>query len=287
MTSQSTPFAFNNNGLSAVPRLRFVLTAYAAQQFKLYAPKNTNEQKALSVFNDFCEHLVKTKEACLLNKDIKSGDFPVKKIGAPSDLFLNLATVVPSDYRQGFRPEHSLNISENPQSWGWSKAENVLSHIPVLRQIANSLNCNVKFEAIKKIAELYKDLESNKGITIRLPDVLNNLGRSVGYAAYVDGKGYIDMQGFPNTLDKARLYPNAESAVKKFGFGTSLAVEIEISVKNIVGSSNDINLLAAVSVLQKERLEKAIEQAEVELLRNRLKELGFDTTPTSRPKKKM
>lgn len=285
MTSPtSVPFAFEHNGFFARPRLEFVITGFAVEQFKKYAPKNEKEKVAIEHLLNFSAHLVKDDCPRMLISEQKPGDFPASKISVPQDWMRHLAIPLPAAFRQNYYPNHELSItSSHPKNWGWSAAQDVIAHAPILRAIAKELDCNLKFTPIKKAAEWYNKLGTE--LSVREPQALNDVGRISGFASYIEDAGYIDAQGYPNTLSKARLFPNAEEARKVAS--TAIAVEIEISVKHVCDTTSDPRLTEAVGLLQKERLHEALEKAEIDVLRQRLKDLGYDTVENPTAKRKM
>lgn len=283
MSNTSAPFAFEHNGFFARPQLDFVMTVFAVEQFKNYQPKNEKERTAIQSLLDFANHLVKVPYARVLISEQKSGDFPKSKIGAPSDWMMYLTIPLPAAFRQNYYPDHEFKITSSPNDWGWPNAENVVAHAAILRAIAKQLDCNVKFTPIKKAAEWYNKLGTE--LSVREPDALSDVGRTSGFASYIEGSGYIDAQGYPNTLSKARLFPNADEARKVDS--KAIAVEIEIGVKRVCDSTSDQRLIEAVGLLQKERLEEALQKAEIDVLRQRLKDLGFDTVENPSIKRKM
>lgn len=283
MSNTSVPFAFEHNGFFARPHLDFVMTVFAVEGFKKYQPKNEKEKVAVECLLDFASHLVKVPNARLLISEQKSGDFPTSKIGVPSDWMMYLTLPLPAAFRQNYYPDHELKITSSPNDWGWPNAENVVAHAAILRAIAKHLDCNVKFTPIKKASEWYNKLGAE--LSVREPQALNDVGRTCGFASYIEGSGYIDAQGYPNTLSKARLFPNADEARKVDS--KAIAVEIEIGVKQVCDPTSDQRLIEAVGLLQKERLEEALQKAEIDVLRQRLKDLGFDTVENPSIKRKM
>lgn len=282
MSNASAPFAFEHNGFFARPQLDFVMTVFAVEQFKKYQPKNEKERIAVEDLLNFAERLVKVSYTRELVSE-QSGDFPKSKIGVPHDFMMYLTIPLPAAFRQNYYPKHELNITSHPNHWAWPNAQNVVERAPILRAIAKQLDCNLKFTPIKKAAEWYNKLGTE--LSVREPDSLSDVGRTSGFASYIEGSGYIDPQGYPNTLSKARLFPNADEA-RNTHF-KAIAVEVEISVKNVCAPTSDQRLIEAVGLLQKERLTEALEKAEIEVLRQRLKDLGYDTVETPTAKRKL
>lgn len=283
MSNSSVPFAFEHNGFFARPQLDFVMTVFAVEQFKNYQPKNEKERVAVEDLLNFAAHLVKVPHTRLLISEQKPGDFPKSKIGVPSDWMMYLTIPLPAAFRQNYYPDHYLDITSHPNHWGWPTAQNLVAQAPILRTIAKQLDCNLKFTPIKKAAEWYSKWGTE--LSVREPDALSDVGRTSGFASYIEGSGYIDAQGCPNTLSKARLFPNADEARKVDS--KAIAVEIEIGVKHVCDSTSDQRLIEAVDLLQKERLQEALEKAQIEVLRQRLKDLGYDTVENPTAKRKM
>lgn len=284
MSSTSVPFAFEHNGFFARPQLDFVMTVFAVEQFKNYQPKNEKERVAVEDLLNFATHLMKDSYARFLVSEQKSGDFPTSKKGVPQDWMMYLTIPLPAAFRQNYYPNHQLSItSNNPRNWGWAHAETLMEHATTLRSIAKQLDCNLKFTPIKKAAEWYNKLGTE--LSVREPNSLSDVGRTSGFASYIEDAGYIDAQGYPNTLSKARLFPNADEA-RKFA-SKAIAVEIEIGVKHVCDPTSDQRLIEAVGLLQKERLQEALEKAEIEVLRQRLKDLGYDTVENPTAKRKL
>lgn len=280
---QSTSFAFEHNGFFARPQLDFVMTVFAVESFKKYQPKNEKERVAVERLLNFADHLIKVDYARVAASEYKAGDFPVSKFGVPHDFMMYLTIPLPAAFRQNYYPEHELNITSNPRNWGWANADDLVAHGPILRSIAKQLDCNVKFTPIKKAAEWYNKL--GKELSVREPDALSDVGRTCGFASYIEGSGYVDAQGYANTLSKARLFPNADEA--RNTYPQAIAVEIEIGVKHVCDPTSDQRLMEAVGLLQKERLQEALEKAEIDVLRQRLKDLGYDTVENPTAKRKM
>jgi len=284
MSNSSVPFAFEHNGFFARPQLDFVMTGFAVEQFKNYQPKNEKERVAVEGLLNFATHLVKDRYARFLVSEQKPGDFPASKIGAPSDWMMYLTIPLPAAFRQNYYPNHELNItSNNPRDWGWAHAETLMEHATTLRSIAKQLDCNLKFTPIKKAAEWHNKLGTE--LSVREPNAVSDVGRTSGFASYIEDAGYIDAQGYPNTLSKARLFPNADEARK--ANPKAIAVEIEIGIKHVCDPTSDHRLIEAVGLLQKERLQEALEQAEIDVLRQRLKDLGYDSVENPTAKRKM
>lgn len=282
--SKSTPFAFNFDGYSAKPVFEPFVSHHAVQTLKAYHPQNNKERSALQALFDLLPHLLSFEDGGC--KDLKSGDVPEhefksmepwkikSKAYRPKSKYYG--TIGPGDLRSNFNPDHDLPITANPKDWGWESAEDVLNNATVLRKIAKNLNINLRLSLLKTVSEYNARLDND--MFIRHANALNDIGKTFGYATYYPGQGYSDNQGYSNTLDKARLYPNAASARAR----GAIVVKIEISAVEACDPTNDPGLLEALSALQKERLNDALRHMEIEQLRARLAQLE-----TPAPKKKM
>lgn len=283
--SKSVPFAFDFNGYSAKPVFEPIVSHHAVQTLKAYEVKSEKEKNALQALLDFLPHLLTCNDGGC--KDLKSGDIPdnefksmepwkIKSPGyRPKSKYYG--TIGPGDLRANFNPEHNLPISANPKDWGWENIQDIAPHASVLRKIAKQLDINLRLSFLTTVSGYNGRLNDN--IFIRQSDALKDIGKTFGYATYYPGKGYTDNQGYSNTLDKARLYPNANAARVR----GAVAVKIEISVVEACDPTTDSGLLEALSELQRQRIKEALNHMEIEALRERLNELeGNLNTPTSK-----
>lgn len=286
MSKTGTPFAFNFGGYSAKPVFEPFVSHYAVQTLKAYQPQNTKEQTALQALFDLLPHLISLNDGGC--KDLKSGDIPENEFKSMEPWKIKskayrpkskyYGTVGPGDLRSNFNPDHDLPITACPKDWGWENANDIAVHATVLRKIAKHLDINLRLSLLKTVSEYNERLNDN--LFIRQSNALNDIGKTFGYATYFSGKGYGDTQGYPNTLDKARLYPNAQAARAQGG----VAVKIEISAVEACDPTNDPDLLEALSALQKERMQDALRHMEIEALRTRLNELEGQTANTTKRK---
>lgn len=282
--SKGTPFAFNFNGYSAKPVFEPLISYHAVNTLKNYQPQTDKEKRALEALFDFLPHVLTFDDAGC--KDLKSGDIPESdfksmepwkiksKAYRPKSKYYG--TIGPGDLRANFNPDHDLPITANPKDWGWENVQDVAPHSSVLRKIAKQLDINLRLSFLTTVSGYNERL--NGDIFIRQSDALNDIGKTFGYATYYPGQGYTDNQGYSNTLDKARLYPNADAARAR----GAIAVKIEISAVEACDPTNDEGLLEALSSLQNERIQHALQHMEIEALRTRLKELEDQTAPATK-----
>lgn len=282
--NKGTPFAFNFDGYSAKPVFEPIVSHHAVQTLRTYQCKSDKEKIAMQALFDFLPHLLSfDDQGC---KDLKSGDLPENEFKSMEPWKIKsrsyrskskyYGTIGPGDLRSNFNPDHDLPITANPKDWGWENIENVLPHASVLRKIAKHLDINLRLSFLATVSG-YND-RLNDNIFIRQSDPLKDIGKTFGYATYHPGKGYTDNQGYSNTLDKARLYPNAAAARAR----GAVAVKIEISAVEVCDPTNDPGLLEALSSLQNERIQHALQHMEIEALRARLEELEGQTVNTTK-----
>ena len=282
--TKGTPFAFNFDGYSAKPVFEPFVSHYAVQTLKSYQPQNDKERRALQALFDFLPHLLTFDDAGC--KDLKSGDVPESDFKSMKPWELKsksyrskskyYGTIGPGDLRSNFNPEHDLPITANPQDWGWENIKDVVPHATVLRKIAKHLDINLRLLLLNSVQGYFERL--NEDVFIRQSNPLNDLGKTFGYATYYPGKGYTDIQGYSNTLDKVRLHPNIEAARAR----GAVVVKIEISAVEACDPTHDPELLEALSSLQNERIQHALHHMEIEALRTRLKELEDHTAPATK-----
>lgn len=282
--NKGTPFAFNFDGYSAKPVFEPFVSHHAVNTLKNYQAQNEKEKQALQALFDFLPHLLMFEDAG--GKDLKSGDVPESEFKSMKPWELKsksyrskskyYGTIGPGDLRSNFNPEHDLPITANPQDWGWGNIKDVLPHASVLRKIAKQLDITLRLSFLNSVQGYFERL--NEDIFIRQSNPLNDLGKTFGYATYYPGKGYTDIQGYSNTLDKVRLHPNIEAARAR----GAVVVKIEISAVEACDPTNDAGLLEALSSLQNERIQHALQHMEIEALRARLKELEESTLNTSK-----
>lgn len=282
--SKGTPFAFNFDGYSAKPVFEPFVSHHAVNTLKNYQAQNEKEKHALQALFDFLPHLLSFDDAGC--KDLKSGDVPENEFKSMKAWELKsksyrskskyYGTIGPGDLRSNFNPDHELPITANPQDWGWENIKDVLPHASVLRKIAKQLDINLRLSLLSSVQGYFERL--NDDIFIRQSNPLNDLGKTFGYATYYPGQGYTDNQGYSNTLDKARLHPNADAARAR----GAVAVKIEISAVEACDPTHDPELLEALSSLQNERIQQALQHMEIDALRARLKELEDNTLNTTK-----
>lgn len=175
---------------------------------------------------------------------------------------------------KSYTPEHGIDkITVHSNTWGWDALEALQPYATALRKIAKKYEVNIEVKMIERVRK-FKDMLQSEEMSIRASDSLSDFGRAEGFAVFL-GSGYADFQWCPNTIEKAKLFGSeslAREAMKNKRY-TGVVVKVETVIVEICGATHQCdqqlaeNLTDALAALQKERLDNALQSAELETLR--------------------
>lgn len=186
-----------------------------------------------------------------------------------------------------YTTEHGIDkITDQPSTWGWDALESLQAYSNTLRKLAKKHNVNIEVKMIERVRK-YKDLLSTEEISVRAPNSLSDFGRAEGFAVFM-GQGYADFQWLPNTIEKAKLFGSeslAREAMQNNRCNDCVVVKVETVIKEVYDTSTTSDALRdALAALQKERLEQALQTAELETLRAHVARLENPTASDTKRK---
>lgn len=291
------PFAFEKEGKFSTPRLDYLLSVHAAEKLCAHVPRTTKEQKALDVFKSVLLELKTYK----VDSGTKSNDAPAATLKKAQYLYGNgssgyysiekecYVVLQPDTFQEFFLPEHELgnHITTDPNTWGWNAVLLLRPHKKMLEDLCNELEITLNTTLFQRTTNL-KSLLEKGSVVVRLPDSVADMGRASGFVVY-HRKGYMDPKYNVSTIEKAWVFGSerlAQMAIDRYGWGGGVIVEVEVSLKRVLGSAPDGQLNEALSALQKERLKEALKHMEIDALRERLAQLEGNVESQDTPTQK-
>lgn len=278
------PFAFEKEGKFSTPYFDHLISVHAAEKLLAHVPRSPKEEKALSAFKTAVSSL-KTE---LMYSPTLTNDAPndVRKkafyqynteyFGYHSTNKPCFVAVQPGTYQEIFEPDHQLehNVTTNSNSWGWEEVLSLRPHKKVLEDLCTELEISFNTTLLQRTANI-KNLMEKGSVKVRVPNSVADMGRASGFVVYSDN-GYVDPKFNVSTIEKAWVFGSerlAQMAINRYGWSDGVIVEVEVSLKRVVGNAPDGQLNEALSALQKERMQEALKSMEIDALRERLAEL--------------
>lgn len=291
------PFAFEKEGKFSTPTLDYLLSVHAAEKLCAHTPRNTKEQKALDAFKSAVQNL-KTHTVYSMTKANDAPEQDVKKsvYNHADGVCVYHATrkecyvvVQPSTFQDIFYPNHNLDngVTPDPKSWGWDAVLSLRPHKKVLEDLATELDISLNTTVFQRTANLNSLIEKG-GAVVRLPDSVVDMGRASGFVVYVK-RGYMDPKFKVSTIEKAWVFGSerlAQMAINRYNWKGGVIVEVEVSLKRVVGAAPNGQLNEALAALQKERMQEALKNMEIDVLRERLAELESHSESVVSPTQK-
>lgn len=286
------PFAFARDGKFATPILAPFISVYGLNYLNS-ASLDPTEKKVVDALNAAVQRLAVHK----IWSSNFTHDAPAKKLskvknwrddswtGEYYKSDKEVYTVIDlGSWGKNYIPEHGLEkITAHPNSFGWSELDTLQPYATTLRKIAKKYEVNIEVKLIERIRK-YKDALDSNEMSIRATDSVSDFGRAEGFAVFL-GSGYADFQWSPNTIEKAKLFGSenlARAAIKNNRPRNAVVVKVETTLKEICDTTSMSALHDALAALQKERLEHALQTAELETLRAHVarmeNQIGADTT---------
>lgn len=177
---------------------------------------------------------------------------------------------------------HNDNFPEEYSNWGWEEVANIQAHARMISQYKAKYPIWVNpTENLKKVLKWKQRLESGE-YELKVFDPIDVLAEAESYAIYIPNSshtgGFLDGRGLDGApLAGARMFETAGSAhttINSRGLRNAVVVKVK---SNLLGldasnttSSDCEDILSAVALMERKRLEKALEDASVEQLRARL-----------------
>lgn len=291
------PFAFEKEGKFSTPTLDYLISVHAAEKLCAHVPRNTKEQKALDAFKSALQNF-KTHTLYSFTKANDAPEQAVKKAayncgnGAcryHSTRKECYTVVQPSVFQDIFSPNHGLenHVTTDPKSWGWDAVLSLRPHKKVLEDLATELEISLNTTVFQRTANL-KNLIDKGGAVVRLPDSVVDMGRASGFVVYLQ-RGYMDPKFKVSTIEKAWVFGSerlAQMAINRYNWKKGVIVEVEVSLKRVMGTAPDGQLYEALAALQKERMQEALKNMEIDVLRERLAELEGNSENVESPTQK-
>ena len=258
------PFAFEKEGKFSTPHLDYLMPVSAAEKLCAHSPRNLKEQNALEAFKSAVKELQIESVYC------------ATKLNDWESVKLCYVAVQPSTFQDLFNPDHGLknHVTTDPKSWGWDAILSLRPHKKVLEYLSCELELTFNTTLLQRTANL-KNLMDKGGAVVRVPNSVADMGRASGFVVYSDN-GYVDPKFNVSTIEKAWVFGSerlAQMAINRYGWSDGVIVEVEVSLKRVVGNAPDGKLNEALSALQKERMQEALKSMEIDALRERLAEL--------------
>lgn len=286
MTKQ--PFAFVRDGKFAYAELQPFISIHGLNHLNTVA-LGADEQKAVDALNAAVTLLVvKHTFSTSLSNDAPSDT--LKKVhswedsGWKGDYYNSQKecyTVVDlGSWYKTFNSDLAIEgITSHSSTWGWQALQNLQPHSTALRKLAKKHNVTIEVKLIDRILKHQEALRTDD-MTLRIPDNVSDFGRAEGFAVFL-GTGYADFQWSANTIEKAKLFGSenlAREAMRNNGRIDAVVVKVETAIKEICDSTSVSALHDALAALQKERLENALQNAELETLRAYVARMESQTT---------
>lgn len=291
-------FAFVRDGKFSYPELKSFVSVYGLKHLNSLA-LTEDEQKTVEALNVAVKSLViKNVFAPNMSNDAPSSE--LEKVPDWDDTGWNgeyynsekqCYTVVDlgSWYKTFDTDFYIEDVTSQSSSWGWEALQDLQTHSNALRKLSKKYNVSIEVKLIERIVKNTQALSSEE-IVLRIPDNLSDFGRAEGFAVFL-GKGYADFQWYPNTIEKAKLFGSeklARDAMENNRCSDGVVVKVETVIKEICDSSVTADALQdALSLLQKERLENALQTAELETLRAHVARLENQMGTDNTSKRKM
>lgn len=212
---------------------------------------------------------------------------PVKSVYTGNGNKINSRVVVGVGTFATKSPTNDEEFPDDYALWGWETLSKIQPLVRLIGQWSDvhQLALDVPTDAIKKVVK-WKQRLDNKEYELRVFDPVEILAEAESFAIYIPTTngtgGYLDGRGYGGApLAGARMFETAGSAyttIKSRTLRNAVVVKVksnllELDSKNDVSSSNCGAILSAVALMEKKRLEKALEEASVEQLLARLKAL--------------
>lgn len=293
------PFAFEKEGKFSTPYYDYLISAHAAEKLLLHVPRSPKEEKALAAFKTAVSSLkTQIMYSPTLTNDAPSEvrqkafyQYNAKSFGYHSTNKPCFVAVQPNTFQEFFEPNHQLenDVTTNSNSWGWEEVLSLRAHKKVLEDLCTELEISFNTTLLQRTANI-KNLMEKGGAKVRVPNSVADMGRACGFVVY-SNNGYIDPKFNTSTIEKAWVFGSerlAQMAINRYGWTDGVIVEVEVSLKRVLGTAPDGQLNEALSALQKERLKEALEHMEIDALRERLAQLeGNIEMPEAPVKRKM
>ena len=297
----------NSGGAFCDPQYVPVISEYALELLRTYAQQTTvpvPHQEACLKFLEVVDTLpvVKTHSSTLKNDEPNPtlNDWSSKP-GEYHFSYKNARVMVEvGSARTRFQPMGNEGIAPHVSTWGWEQMASLLPYCAALKSVSKALDITIETKIIRLASRLWADWQSG-GLTLREESVDQDLAQSSAWIIFDQrNQKYVDAQWYSAALSAAKLFPSKElalHAIKKSRHSNADFVPVEVSMQiasldlATLDDQKSAPLMQAYSIIQKEKIEEALRQADVEQLRARLAALeGTDPAqPLSgdRPKKRM
>jgi len=291
------PFAFEKEGKFSTPCVDALISVYGANTLLAHTPRSLKEQNALDALRAAVAQM-ETEDMCTPTRANDESPPELKEakrvtcIGGVSYADCckkSYVAVQPSKFEERFVPEHTLNdwVTVTPKTWRWNELLTLRPHKKVLENLANENEVTFNSTMLQRTATI-KGLMDKEAVTVRSPNSVADLGRASGFVLYTN-EGYLDGKCNATTIEKALVFGSerlAQMAINRYGWTDGVIVEVEVSLKRVLGTAPDGQLNEALSALQKERLKEALEHMEIDALRERLAQLEGSVEPQNAPSKR-
>lgn len=288
------PFSFVRDGKFALPTRYPFISVLGLKHLNTVALE-PEEQKAIDALNG----AVKSLATETMYSPTHSNDDVPKELSKVTDWEGNwkgeyyntkkpcFIVIDLGSWTKTYTAEHGIEkITDNPNTWGWDTLEALHPYSNTLRKLAKKHHVNIEVKMMERVRK-YKEMLNSEEISVRAPNSLSDFGRAEGYAVFL-GNGYADFQWVPNTIEKAKLFGSeslARQAMENNRCSNGVVVKVETVIKEVCDTANSSDALRdALAALQKERLEYALQHAELETLRAHVARMENQTAPEAKRK---
>ena len=288
------PFSFVRDGKFALPTQCPFITVKGMKNLK-NVELNAEEQKAVDALNGAAKSLMTETMYSPThgNDDVstlltKVTDWEGNWEGEYYDTKKQCYVVIDlGSWTKTYTTEHGIEkITNHPNTWGWNALETLQPYSNTLRKLAKKHHVNIDVKMIERVRK-YKEMFNAEEMSVRAPNSLSDFGRAEGFAVFM-GTGYADFQWVPNTIEKAKLFGSeslARQAMENNRCRDGVVVKVETVIKEVCDTSATSDALRdALAALQKERLEYALQHAELETLRAHVARMENQTAPEAKRK---
>lgn len=192
----------------------------------------------------------------------------------------DLCTVIVNPKRFVSRAQNNDNVPSDIQKWGLDAASGLIPYIRMIEKFIATHNLPITFTSsvAKRASDIKKRLETGDYL-IQAYDPIANLAEVEACVVFIAGKtgGYLNNRGGWGPLGGARLFESSGAAyttIRSQGISSAAVVHIGTQVLRVDEKSSldgDFqNLQEAMSIVERKRIQQALDDATHEQLLERL-----------------
>ena len=298
----------NEGGAFCDPQYVPIISEYALELLRTYAQQTTvsvPHQEACLKFLEVVDTLPMIKAYSSTRKNDEPNptrnDWETKSGDHYHYSYKNSRAMVEvGSARTRFQPAGNKDILPQASTWGWEQMASLLPHCAALKSVSKALDLTIETKLIRLASRLSADWKSGS-LTLREENLDQDLAQSSAWIIFDQrSQKYVDAQWYSAALSAAKLFPTKElalHAIKKSRHSNTDLVPVEVNMQiasldlSVLDDQKAAPLMQAYAIIQREKIEEALRQADVEQLRARLAALeGTDPAQplsSDRPKKRM